>query len=79
MIRTDGSHSIILFSGSGSSVYAQEIMSTERDRVISISLTESEWQAFVARQPQSVQWLRDRIRDELEQTSRDAQPQRQPA
>lgn len=54
-------------------------MSTERDRVISISLTEAEWQAFVARQPQPVQWLRDRIRDELQQTSRDAQPQRQSA
>ncbi len=54
-------------------------MSTERDRVISISLTEAEWQAFVARQPQPVQWLRDRIRDELQQAPRDAQPQRQSA
>jgi hypothetical protein len=40
-------------------------MSTERDRVISITLTESEWQAFVARQPQPVSWLRERIRDEV--------------
>jgi hypothetical protein len=40
-------------------------MSTERDRVISISLTEEEWQAFVARQPQPVVWLRERIRDEV--------------
>jgi hypothetical protein len=40
-------------------------MSTERDRVISISLSEAEWQAFVARQPQPVTWLRDRIRDEV--------------
>lgn len=40
-------------------------MSNERDRVISITLTESEWQAFVARQPQPVNWLRDRIRDEV--------------
>ena len=40
-------------------------MSNERERVISITLTESEWQAFVARQPQPVNWLRDRIRDEV--------------
>lgn len=40
-------------------------MSNDRERVISITLTESEWQAFVARQPQPVNWLRDRIRDEV--------------
>jgi hypothetical protein len=40
-------------------------MGTERDRVISISLSEAEWQAFVARHPQPVHWLRDRIRDEV--------------
>jgi hypothetical protein len=40
-------------------------MSNERDRVISISLSEQEWQAFVARQPQPVDWLRERIRDEV--------------
>ena len=39
-------------------------MGTERDRVISITLSEAEWQAFVARQPKPVAWLRDRIRDE---------------
>ena len=36
-------------------------MSQERDRVISVSLTEAEWQAFIARQPQPVVWLRERI------------------
>lgn len=41
-------------------------MGTERDRVISITLTEAEWQAFVARHPQPVHWLRDRIREDLE-------------
>jgi hypothetical protein len=41
-------------------------MGTERDRVISITLSESEWQAFIARQPQPVQWLRERIRDEAQ-------------
>ena len=40
-------------------------MGNERDRVISVTLTEAEWQAFVARQPQPVQWLRDRIREEM--------------
>ena len=40
-------------------------MGTERDRVISITLSEAEWQAFVARHPQPVHWLRDRIRDEV--------------
>lgn len=40
-------------------------MSNDRERVISITLSESEWQAFVARQPQPVVWLRDRIRDEV--------------
>jgi hypothetical protein len=44
-------------------------MGTERDRVISITLSESEWQAFVARQPQPVQWLRERIRDEAQDRS----------
>jgi hypothetical protein len=48
-------------------------MSTDRDRVISITLSEDEWQAFVARQPQPVVWLRERIRDEVS-----AKPQPQP-
>ena len=41
-------------------------MSTERDRVISITLSEAEWRAFVARHPQPVDWLRERIRDEVQ-------------
>jgi hypothetical protein len=36
-------------------------MTNERARVISISLTEAEWQAFVACQPKPVDWLRARI------------------
>ena len=40
-------------------------MSTERDRVISITLTEAEWRAFTARHPQPVDWLREQIRGEL--------------
>ena len=39
-------------------------LSTERDRVISITLTEAEWRAFVARHPEPVDWLREQIRGE---------------
>jgi hypothetical protein len=45
-------------------------MGTERDRVISIILSEAEWRAFVARQPHPVAWLRDRIRDESTSSGR---------
>jgi hypothetical protein len=37
-------------------------MSNERERVISITLSETEWRAFVTRQPQPVDWLREQIR-----------------
>ncbi|HWF85359.1 MAG TPA: hypothetical protein VG222_10940 [Vicinamibacterales bacterium] len=39
-------------------------MGTERERVISIVLSEAEWQAFIARHPEPVEWLRERIRDD---------------
>jgi hypothetical protein len=48
-------------------------MSSERERVISISLTEAEWQAFVACQPSPVDWLRARILDEVGRQSRPPQ------
>jgi hypothetical protein len=51
-------------------------MSTERDRVLSIVLSEAEWQAFVARHPQPIVWLRERIRDEVQPP---ATPERQAA
>ncbi|MGC4084938.1 MAG: hypothetical protein QM736_23185 [Vicinamibacterales bacterium] len=50
-------------------------MSTNRDRVISVSLTEAEWQAFVARHPQPVDWIREQILAQIEdgvQSSPDA-------
>jgi hypothetical protein len=40
-------------------------MNIERDRVLSISLTEAEWHALVARRPKPVDWLRALILDEL--------------
>jgi len=55
-------------------------MSNDRERVISISLTESEWREFVARQPEPVEWLRARIRDEVQQPAAPASgrvPERQ--
>ena len=39
-------------------------MSHERERVISITLSEAEWQAFIVRQPEPVTWLREQIRAE---------------
>ena len=47
-------------------------MSNERERVISITLSETDWQAFIARQPQPVLWLREQIRAEA---AKPAQPQ----
>jgi len=54
-------------------------VTTERERVISVTLSEAEWQAFIARQPQPVQWLVERIRDEVRETARGATPERQVA
>lgn len=47
-------------------------MTNERDRVISISLSETEWQAFVARQPKPVHWIRARILDEINREADDS-------
>jgi hypothetical protein len=55
-------HQIILFSVYLSDAYPWR-MSNERERVISITLSEAEWQAFVARQPEPVVYLREKIRD----------------
>ena len=50
-------------------------MSNERERVISITLSEAEWQAFIARQPQPVQWIREQIRSEAAATTQPQQAQ----
>ncbi len=44
-------------------------MGLERERVISIELTEAEWQAFIARHPEPVLWLRERIRDDAAESA----------
>jgi hypothetical protein len=53
-------------------------MSSDRERVISVSLSEAEWQAFVARHPQPVDWLRKRIRDEVQAPTDDIPQGREP-
>ena len=40
-------------------------METPRERVISISLNETEWQEFVRLHPQPVNWLRERIQESI--------------
>lgn len=40
-------------------------MEASRERVISISLNEQEWQKFVRLHPQPVNWLRERIQESL--------------
>ena len=52
-------------------------MTTERDRVISITLSEAEWREFVTRHPQPVDWLRERIRSEVQQQTSESTGDRQ--
>jgi hypothetical protein len=40
-------------------------MNNDSHRVISISMTEQEWQAFVRIHPQPVLWLRERIQESI--------------
>ena len=53
-------------------------MGSERDRVISISLSEAEWRAFVAQHPQPVTWIQDRIREQLRATAIESDQQETP-
>jgi hypothetical protein len=43
--------------------------------VISITLSEAEWQAFIARQPQPVNWLREQIKSQVEVTAKKQETQ----
>ena len=40
-------------------------METSRERVISVSLNEADWQAFIRLHPQPVHWLRERIQESI--------------
>ncbi len=42
-------------------------LSNSVDRVIHVPLSEEDWQAFLATTPRPVDWLRDRIREAIEQ------------
>ncbi len=42
------------------------------DRVIHISLSEAEWQAFLASTPQPIDWLRERIKEAIEKSAKTA-------
>jgi len=41
-------------------------MTPERERVISVSLSEAEWQALVARHPEPHQWLREQVLSQID-------------
>jgi hypothetical protein len=79
MTGSDGFYQIILFFAAVAAAYAIAIMSNDRDRVISITLSEAEWQAFIARQPQPVNWLRERIKDEVRSEVRAGSPDQKSA
>lgn len=64
MSRPNGCNQNILWRRTGVRRYSAR-MHNDRDRVISVSLTEAEWQAFVARHPQPVHWLREQILGQL--------------
>jgi hypothetical protein len=49
-------------------------METSRERVISITLNEQEWQKFVLLHPQPVNWLRERIQESIEVNAVTAAP-----
>jgi hypothetical protein len=40
------------------------------DRVIHVPLTEAEWKAFLASQPQPVSWLKEKIREAIQSARR---------
>ena len=50
------------------------------ERVISVTLSEAEWQAFTLRHPKPVDWIRAQIRAEVQPIAQEpAAPQRQVA
>ncbi|HEY2934712.1 MAG TPA: hypothetical protein VGK99_23510 [Acidobacteriota bacterium] len=46
-------------------------MEKDNQRIITITLSESDWRAFLNIQPQPVAWLKEKIREQLE----NAQPE----
>jgi len=50
-------------------------MSKGRDRVICVPLSEAEWQAFMERHPEPVEWLRGQILSQIESATTLPAPQ----
>jgi hypothetical protein len=46
-----------------------------REHVISVVLTNEDWKAFVALQPEPVNWIKERIRETIAASRPDAQKQ----
>jgi hypothetical protein len=68
MPKTHGVNPIILFLNSADGRRIETSrgpMESPRERVISISLNEQEWQQFVRLHPQPVNWLRERIQESI--------------
>jgi hypothetical protein len=42
-------------------------MSRERDRVVCVPLSQAEWEAFTARHPEPVDWLRQQILAQIDE------------
>jgi hypothetical protein len=49
------------------------------ERVISISISESDWKALRTVQPEPVDWLKGKIRETVERARQDATPQSAPS
>ena len=47
------------------------------DRVIHVPLSEADWKAFLASQPQPVNWLKERIREAIESSRRQSAAEQQ--
>jgi hypothetical protein len=47
------------------------------DRVIHVPLSEADWKAFLASQPQPVNWLKERIREAIDNARRQSSAEQQ--
>ena len=48
------------------------MQTSSTDRVIHVPLSEAEWKAFLATQPQPVSWLREKIQEAIQSAHRQA-------
>jgi hypothetical protein len=46
-------------------------MNTNRDRVISVVLTDEDWKALLQVHPQPAQWIRERIQESIDASRAD--------